>query len=65
MSACSSRSDAVSAIVRMMKPPVSPVGQQVLQPLAQVLALGLVLDALRDADVRVLRQVDEQAAGDG
>ena len=31
---------------------------------AQQLALGLVLDALRDADVRVLRQVDEQAPGE-
>jgi hypothetical protein len=40
------------------------LGQQVLQPAAQLLALGLVLDALRDADVRVLRQVDEQAAGE-
>ena len=32
--------------------------------LAQALALGLVLDPLRDADVRVLRQVDEQPPGD-
>jgi hypothetical protein len=38
--------------------------QQVLQLLAQVDALGLVLDALRDADVRLLRQVDQQPAGD-
>ena len=39
-------------------------GQQMLQPLAQRLALRLVADALRDADVRVLRQIDEQAAGE-
>jgi hypothetical protein len=41
-----------------------PVGQQELQLAAKALALGLVLDALRDADVRVLRQVDEQPAGE-
>jgi hypothetical protein len=35
-----------------------------VQLLAQVLALGLVADALRDADVRVLRQVHEEPAGD-
>ena len=40
------------------------LGQQRLQLHAQQLALGLVLDALRDPDVRVLRQVDEQAAGE-
>ena len=32
--------------------------------LAQLLALRLVLDPLRDADVRVLRQVDQQPPGD-
>ena len=41
-----------------------PLGQQVLQPLAQRLALRLVADALRDADVRVLRQVDEEPPGE-
>ena len=41
-----------------------PLGQQRLQLAAQELPLGLVLDALRDADVRVLRQVDEQASGE-
>jgi hypothetical protein len=51
-----------SATVRTMKPPVSPGRDQRMHLLAQVLALGLVLDALRDADVRVLRQVHEQAA---
>ena len=64
MSVCSSRSVAASAIVRMMKPPAVPVGQQRLQLVAQALALGLVLDPLRDADVRILRQVDEQPAGE-
>jgi hypothetical protein len=38
--------------------------QQLLQPLAQRLAAAFVLDALRDADVRVLRQVHQQAPGD-
>ncbi len=38
--------------------------QQVDELVAQALALGLVLDALRDADVRILRQVDEQAPGE-
>ena len=47
----------------MMKPPASPSGQQLLQLFAQDLALGLVLDALRYADVRVLRQVDQQPSG--
>jgi hypothetical protein len=37
---------------------------EVLQPLAQRLALRLVADALRDADVRVLRQVHEQPTGE-
>ena len=64
MSFCISRSVAVSAIVRMMKPPASPSGSSCCSLLAQALALGLVLDALRDADVRVLRQVDEQPAGE-
>src|SRR5262245_51905753 len=41
------------------------VGRQaLLELLAQKLAAALVLDALRDADVRVLRQVHEQAPGD-
>ena len=40
-----------------------PFRQQLLQLLAQHLALGLVLDALRDADMRVLRQVDQQPSG--
>ena len=39
-------------------------GDERVDLLAQVLALGLVLDALRDADVRVLRQVHQQPAGD-
>jgi hypothetical protein len=47
-----------------MKPPVSPGGISDWTFLAQVLALGFVLDALRDADVRVLRQVDEEPPGD-
>ena len=38
-------------------------GQHLRELLAQVLALGLVLDALRDADVRVLRQINHQASG--
>ena len=38
--------------------------QQLLQLLAQVRALFLVLDALGDADVRFLRQVDQEAPGD-
>src|SRR5439155_697002 len=38
--------------------------QQLLQLVAQQLPPGLVLDTLRDADVRVLRQVHEQAPGD-
>ena len=46
-----------------MKPPAVPSRQQRLQLAAQALALGLVLDPLRDADVRVLRQVHEQAPG--
>ena len=41
------------------------VGRQHLaQHVAQVLPPGLVLDPLRDADVRVLRQVDQQAPRD-
>ena len=63
ISFCSSRSVAVSAIVRMMKPPARPCRKQLLQLAAEAFALGLVLDALRDADVRILRQVDEQPAG--
>jgi hypothetical protein len=39
-----------------------PVGQQQLQLAAQAFALRLVLDPLRDADVRILRQVDEKPA---
>ena len=39
-------------------------GQQQLQLLAEDLALGLVADPLRDADVRVLRQVDEKPSGE-
>ncbi len=38
--------------------------QRLLQPFPQLGALDLVLDALRDADVRLLRQVDEKAPGD-
>ncbi len=38
--------------------------QQLLELLAQELAAALVLDALRDADVRVLRQVHEEPPGD-
>ncbi len=64
MSFCSSCSVAVSAMVRMMKPPASPSGSSCCSLLAQAFALGLVLDALRDADVRILRQVDEQPAGE-
>ena len=41
-----------------------PLGQQLLQLVAQHLALGLVLDPLRDADVRILRQVHEQPPGE-
>ena len=59
----SSASVAVSAMVRMMKPPVSS-GQHLLQLVAQLRAPALVLDALRDADVRVLRQVHQHPAGD-
>jgi hypothetical protein len=50
MSACSSASVAASATVRTMKPPARPRDERV-HLLAQVLALDLVLDALRDADV--------------
>ena len=39
------------------------LGQELLQFLAQILALGFVLDALRDADVRVLRQEHQQPTG--
>src|SRR5258708_2224701 len=39
-------------------------GEQLLQPVAQLLAPAFVLDALRDADVRVVRQVHQQPAGD-
>src|SRR5471030_1827910 len=39
--------------------------QQALQTRAQRFALGFLFDLLRDADVRVLRQVDQHAAGDG
>ncbi len=39
------------------------VGQEQLQLAAQDFALGLVPDPLGDADVRVLRQVDEQSSG--
>jgi len=39
--------------------------QQVADPLAQGFAAGFVTDALGDADVLVLGQVDEHAAGDG
>src|SRR5258708_1616930 len=35
-----------------------------MHSLAQVLALGLVLDALRDADVRILRQVHQEPSRD-
>src|SRR5215831_20535368 len=38
--------------------------QELVQLVAEQLPLGLVLDALRDADVRVLRQVDDQAPRD-
>ena len=38
------------------------VRQQQLELAAQAFALGLVLDALRDADVRILRQVDQEPA---
>ncbi len=48
----------------MMNPPAEAFGQELLQLLAQVLALGLVLDALRNADVRILRQEDQQPAGE-
>ena len=51
-------------MVRMMKPPFSSGRQQMLQALAQLGALGLVLDALGDADVAFLRQIDQQAPGD-
>src|SRR5690606_15745657 len=37
---------------------------QLLQPRAQFGATGFVADALRYADVRILRQVDQQPAGD-
>ena len=40
-----------------------PLGKELLQSVAQVFALGLVLDALRDADMRILRQIDEQPPG--
>ena len=39
-------------------------GQHLLQLVAQQLAPAFVLDALRDADVRVLRQVHQHPAGD-
>ena len=38
-------------------------GHQALDAVAQLVALGLGFDALRDADVRVVRQVDQHAAG--
>ena len=41
-----------------------PFGQQLLQLVAQAFALGFVLDALRNADVRILRQIDQQAPGE-
>ena len=47
-----------------MYPPRSSGGRQLLELLAQELPAALVLDALRDADVRVLRQVHEEAPGD-
>ncbi len=37
---------------------------ELLQPLAQILALGFVFDALRDADVRILRQVHQHPSGE-
>ncbi len=37
---------------------------QALQPRLELHALALALDALRNADVRILRQVDQQAPGD-
>ena len=40
-----------------------PFRKELLQPAAQAFALGLVLDALRDADMRILRQIDEQPPG--
>ena len=51
-------------MVRMMKPPFSSGRKELLQLLAQVLALFLVLDALGDADMRFLRQINEEAPGD-
>ena len=38
--------------------------QELLQPVAQLCAAVLVLDLLRDADVRIVRQVDEQPPGE-
>ena len=38
-------------------------GQHALHAAAQQFTLGFVLDPLRDADMRVLRQVDQHAAG--
>ncbi len=46
--------DIAAFLVRRHQPP---------DLLAQLHALGLVLDALRDADVRVLRQIDQHASG--
>ena len=40
-----------------------PFGQQLLQLVAEAFALRFVLDALRDADVRILRQIHEQSSG--
>ena len=42
-----------------------PLRLEGMHLLAQVLALGHVLDPLRDPDVRVLRKVDQQPPGDG
>ncbi len=46
-----------------MNPPGSIRRDQVLQLFPEQRALGLVFDALRDADVRFLRQVDQQPSG--
>ena len=74
MSSASSSSVASSALVRRMKPPplglagrdrgvVVGLGER-RHARAQLLAQLLRADLLRDADVVVLRQEDEQPAGD-
>ncbi len=60
MSAASSSSPLPSATVRTMNPPVG--GGQPLDDAAEPVALGVVVDAARHADVARLGHVDDVAA---